>query len=435
MGNTRTTALEALAISYDREGYIAPHERRLAKFYSTVQAWPGKPAIGKQMSWAIKTANSHAARIISEGGDYPTDPGQSWLTATVNPVEVAVSASITELLAVIAKGDGFLSGPGDMAAMIVKDAIKDGLLALNRATLGDTSTTIGTVASTTDTSTTVPLSFPEGAFKFRKNMSVDFYDTKYSGSKQGASQTVDYVYQLGPSPYIIIDAARTLTAGWVVCLSGEYGAGMFGLQHIVDDGDLTSTIFGLTRSTDPDVNALVFDPGSGLTLWSENALDQMFVAVAMEADYEIDALWCNEGIPVAHRQALSGSRILMGPGGDGVPGYNMGHNTEQMSYNFNGRRIPFKVDRDLPARTVFGVTTGLFRKYSPKELDWTGDGISPATGAAAPVWLQLPGTATSSYASKKGAFANAFVCIGHLQPKLNFRGNGFVDTTLCADAA
>lgn len=433
MANTRTTALEALAISYDRDSYIAPHERRIAKFYSRVQAWPGKPAFGKQMTWAIKTANSHAAAIIAEGGDYPTDPGQSWIQATVSPKEIAVSATITELLAVIAQGDGFLSGPGDMAAMIVKDAIKDGLIALNRATLGLPSGVIGTVATTTDTSTTVPLTFPNGGFRFRKNFPVQFYDAATGGTIQGAEQTVDFVYQPGPSPYLIIDAPRTLTAGWSIVRSGEYDASLEGLEAIVDDGDLTSTLFTLTRSADPDVNALVFDPGSGLTLWSENALDQMFLAVAMEADYEIDALWCNEGIPVAQRQALSGSRILMGPGGDGVPAYELGHDTGKMYYNFNGRRVPFEVDRDLPARTVFGVTMGLFRKYSPKELDWTGDGVSPAGGASAPVWLQLGGSTAGTYRSSKGAFANAFTCIGHLMPKLNFRGNGFVDTALCAD--
>lgn len=429
-GNTKTTALAALALGYDREGYIAKHERNMCPFYTTVKSWPGKPLYGRSKNWAIKTKNSHAAAVIAEGGDYPTDAGQSWMLASVTPVEIAGSATITELLAVIGQSQEWLGGETDAAQTIVKDCIKDALVALNRQTIGDPSGVIGIVASTTDTSTTVPLAFPDGSFRFRNNFGVDFFNQRSGGAKQGNSQTADFVDYRTPS--LTIDAARTLTADWVVVRTGEYGISLEGLQAICDDGDLTSTLFGLTRSTNPDINALDFPAGSGLQPWSEDLVDQAFIQLTQIADVEPDAIWCNDGIPVAHRRALSGSRILMGPNGE-VPQYGFGHNTDQMFYQYNGRKVPFKIDRDLPARTAWLVTGGYFRKYSPKELDWTGDGISPSSGSASPIWLQMPGSAAGTYASKKGAFVNAFVSIGHLQPKLNARIEGIVDTVLCND--
>lgn len=337
-GNTKTTALAALALGYDREGYIAKHERNMCQFYTTVKSWPGQALHGRSKNWAIKTKNSHAAAVIAEGGDYPVDAGQSWMLASVTPVEVAGSATITELLAVIGQGQEWLGGETDAAQTIVKDAIKDALVALNRQTIGDSSGVIGIVASTTDTSTTVPLAWPDGGFRFRNNFSVDFFDTRTGGSKQGASQVADFVNYRAPS--LTIDAARTLTADWVIVRTGEYGISLEGLQAICDDGDLTSTLFGLTRSTNPDINALDFDPGSGQQPWSEDLIDQMFIQLTQIADVEPDALWCNDGMPVAHRRALAGSRILMGPNGDGVPAYQFGHNTDQMFYQYNGRKVP-----------------------------------------------------------------------------------------------
>lgn len=431
---TKTTAANILAIVYNR-GFIASYERLMAKFWDSVSKFQdGQPAFGQQRNWAIQTKGSHSVRVVAEGGDYPDYTAPAWLQASITNTQILGTVNMTELLGAISQQQGYIGDGMNLAAKLVKDGIKEGVLALNRQSLGYSSGRMAVVASTTDTSTTVPVSFPYGSFQIRDNMLVDFYDTDSGGSKQGNTQTVQYTVENGPSPYFTIDAARTLTAGWGVYVKGEYGIAMQGLQQVCDDGTLTSSLFSITRSSNPAINALVLSASSGLQPWSEQLVNQAIQYIVQRGDTEPDEIWSNDGMPAAQRDALAGSRIFMISGNDkGVPGYGVGYNTDDLAYNYNGKRIPYKVDRNLPARSMYIITRSLFRKHVTKELDWVGDGSAPGTGSGTPVWMQQPGSATGTYASAKVALFNSLCALGHEQPKLNALVTDVVDNLLCQD--
>lgn len=430
---TKTTAANILATTYNRK-YIANFERLKAKFWDTVQKFQdGQPAYGTNRTWAIQTKGSHSVRVVAEGGDYPAYSAPSWVQALVTNTQILGTVNMTELLGAISQNEGYLGEGMNLAGSLVKAGIKEGVLALNRQSLGYSSGRMAVVATTTDTSTTVPVSFPYGCFQVRENMEVDFYDTDSGGSKQGNTETVSFKSESGPSPSITIDTARTLTATWGIYVTGEYGIAMQGLQQVVDDGTLTSTLFGLTRSTTPDINALVMSASDGNQPWSEQLVNQAIQYIVQRGDTEPDEIWSNDGMPAAQRDNLSGSRIFTIAPNQDVPSYGVGYNTDSLTYNYNGKKLPYKVDRNLPARTMYVVTKSLFRKHVLKDLDWNRDGDEPGTGSGSAYWMQQPSTGGAGFASAKVALFNAYVALGHTQPKLNAAVTDVVDNLLCQD--
>jgi len=430
---TKSAAANILAVTYDRK-YIANYERLKAKFWDTVQKFQdGQPAYGQNRTWSIQTKGSHSARVVAEGGDYPAYSAPTWVQALVTNTQILGTVNMTELLGAISQSEGYLGEGMNLAGSLVKNGIKEGVLALNRQSLGYNTGRMAVVASTTDTSTTVPVRFPEGCFQIRENMSVDFYDTDTGGSIQGAAQAVVFKSESGPSPYITIDAARTLTAAWGIYVSGEYGIAMQGLQQVVDDGTLTSTLFNLTRSTTPDINALVMSASDGLQPWSEQLVNQAIQYIVQRGDTEPDEIWSNDGMPAAQRDNLAGSRLFTIAPNQDVPSYGVGYNTDSLTYNYNGRKIPYKVDRNLPARSMYVITKSLFRKHVLKDLDWAKDGEAPGSGSGSPFWMQQPSSGGAGYKSAKVALFNAYVALGHTQPKLNALVTDVVDNLLCQD--
>lgn len=427
------TVPNILAYTYNRDRYIAPHERFMTKFYDGVQDWPQPPgAIGRGRVFEVVTADSHAAGGVAESASLPEFNDPTVINCTLTAIEIAASLQFSELIAAVGKEDGLVSKV-DVIDRFVRMTTRNFMSALNRHTLGHGTGRMAVIQDTTDTLTTFVCRNPESLYQLRVGMTIDFYDTDTSGSKQGNTETISALNF--ETRTVTIGNARTLTAGWGVYKNietstptSEYGVAVMGLRGMADNGTLAATYHAQLRATYPALNATVLSSAGS---YSEKLVRKSVNRIRFQTDLDPDEIWCNEGIIGEHLNHLTGNRMYT-ISGDGVPSYQIGQQESKLGFMTGGKLIPFKVDRDLPNGEFIVCTKSLFRRHIARKANWIGDGISP-DGSEAPFFMQTPGTATYKL-SKTGGM----LWIGnlaHLQPKALTRTTGVGDEELAGDAA
>jgi hypothetical protein len=435
MPTTTANLPNILTRTYNREDYFAPHERIMTKFLNEVEDFPdgGKP-LGVERRFAIRTADSHATGGTPEGGDLPAFAPPQVLQAVVTAIQVSASCSWSELMLMVATGEGTLGE--DIIDDHVKMTTRNLMTHLNFLTLGHGTGRLAVVETTTAAVTTFVARNPEGVLQLRKGMTIDFFDTDTGGSKQGATETITAINF--ETRTVTIGNSRSLTAGWGIyrALSASvssYGIAPFGLRGITDNGALTATQFGITRSTNPDINATVLTAGGGRQSYSEKLVRKGLNRIFFQTGLDADEIWMNEGIVSEHLNHLTGNRVYnVGPGSADVPKYRIGHNEMDLGFQHNGKFIPFKVEGDLPANELICISKSLFRRHILRKANWVGDGVGPE-GSPGAVLMQSPASTGQSYALAKIAGMLWVGNIAHLQPKANTAEREIFDEELAGD--
>jgi hypothetical protein len=416
-----------LAHTYSEEKYLAPHERFMTKFWDTVQDFEdGGEPIGADRIWEVVTGDSHSATAGAEGADLPTFNAPSSIQCAVTALQYMASVAWTEMLLAVGKSPGLVTKM-NVIDRYVEMTTRNFYQMLNRHTLTHNTARIGVVEAATTTLTTAVLRNPEHVLMFRVGLPIDFYDTDTGGSKQGASEIVSAINF--ETRTITFANARSLTAGWSVYRAGEYGLGMTGLRGIVDNGTLQATVFTKARATYPSLNATVLTASGGLQAYSEKLVRKALNRIFFTAGVEATEIWTNQGIISEHLNSLTGSRMFTITG-DGVPSYQIGHNEEKLAFIHNGKKIPFKIESDLPDRELFAIHKPYFRRHILRKPSWIGDDVGPE-GASTPMLLQAP--ATTTYSTNKIAGLLAFLAMGCIQPKANAVIKEISDEELASD--
>ncbi len=425
-----------LITNYSREAYIAPHERFMAKFYDSTQDWSGGKEPGLNLKWGIWTKDSQAAGAVADGGNFPDFNPPTVLQGTLTVKEVAAAMSLTERMLAQGASEGAI-WLANVVDTHVKMTTRNFMQALNRHSLGHGTGRMAAVEAGTSSSTSFVARLPEHVLQLRRGMQIAFYDTDTGGSKQGATETIQSINF--ETRTVTIGNARSLTAGWGVykatgTSTDEYGIVPMGLRGINDNGTLTASLFGITRSASPEINASVLNAGGGassLQSYSEKLVRKGIHRLEFYAGFEPEEIWTNRGIISEHLNHLTGNRMYtIGPG-ENVPKYKIGANESELAFHYGGKDIPFKVDTDLPARELHIIVKSLYFKNVLKKPTWLADDSGPE-GQSTPYLFQAPG-GTNSYALQKVAGMHALLDFGHKQPEVGCAITQLSDEELAGD--
>lgn len=434
MAATSTSTFAGLLVeTFSRDRVFAPFERALAKFHDSTQDWPNEEPLGKGRTFGIRTKDAHSVGAVSESsGTTPTLRQPEVLQANVDAVQIVGAVGWTELMLTAGRGLGSL-GPDvltDHIDMVTRNVTQ----ALNRLSLGHGTGRLAVVEANTSSATTFVCRNPEHLLQLRNNMTIDFYDTDTGGSKQGATETIT---DLDFETRTVTISSRSLTAGWGVYQAltsaiSTYGVAPFGLRAWADNGGLTSTIAGLTRSSNPGVNANVISAASGTLLYSEKLMRKAINRIFFSCGMEPDEAWTNKGIISEHLNHLVGDRIFMLTPGDNVPKYRIGHNEMEIGFQNGGNFIPYRCDGDYPDREIVFVKKSMFRRHQLRPMNWIGDD-SGVDGVAKAMLLQLPASG-GGYELSKVAMLLAMVNYGNRMPKSICSVRTIADEELAGDS-
>jgi hypothetical protein len=323
---------------------------------------------------------------------------------------------------------------------VLNDAVtmtaRNVLFELNRQLVAGHGTgRMGTV-ETTATSATFTAALPEGALQFRRGQLIAQYDTDTGGTQSGNTvKVLDVNYQ---TRAVLTDESITWTAGYSIyrALSetvNAYGTGLNGLRNIGDNGTLTSTLFGLTRSSTYGLNATVITSGagsSGTQPFSEALVRNALARPVFNTGTHPDEIWMNLGIAYEHlNEAVQNKMFIIN--GAGVPDYPIGYNKKNVGgINMGGTQVPYRIDLVYPAREFVAVKKADFRKHELRKLSWLGDGSGP--GGAESVQL-LQGLTSSQYNLTKIAAMSWMGNISYKYPGNIVRVTEIADNLLAGD--
>lgn len=424
--STTTTLSDQLLRTYSRRDWFAPFERSATKFLDTVEDFPNEEPLGVGRYFEVYLADPHNSGAQAEGGTWPTPTQPIVQQGTVAAKSIVATFGLSELLLSAGKGAGAF---GDTLHRHVTWTTRNLMSNINRCTLGHGTSRIGVIEATA-TSASQTLRVPEHVLQIRPGMIIDVYTLETAGSQEVDSIQVDAVNF--STRVITLASSQTATAASSVYVQDTRGLGPMGLRGINDAGTLTAAIFGITRSSYPEVNAQVISAsgGTGTQPYSEALVRKGINQVYFTSGAEVEEIWCNRGIISEHLNHLVGDRVYQ-ISDNGVPSYKIGYNPKTLAFQNGGKDIPFKVDEDLPAREMHLICKSLFRRHVLRKASWMGDDSGEA-GSSQPILLQAP--ATTTYSSNKLAAMVWMGNLGHISPKAGCLINQVADAELCGDA-
>lgn len=433
---TTSNLANVLVRQYSQDDYFAPFEQNATPFLDRVESFKNETPSGQGLYFRLWLQDSHAAGSTAEGGDLPAVGQPIAQQGSITPIELYSSFGLSERMLSAGSKGGALQAV-DVITDQVNMATRNLLFEVNRQTLtGHGSGRLAAIDTTTSSLTTFVCRLPEHVLQLRSGMKIDFYDTDTAGSKQGATETIQSINF--ETRTVTIGSSRSLTAGWGVYRAistsvSTYGVCTNGLRGIADNGTLNTTIFGITRTSFPDVNATVLTAGGGTQAYSEKLVRKAINrAFFVGGNSKPDEIWTNQGIVSEHLNHTTPDRVYMVNGGGSVPDYKIG-TTGAPQYSHNGQTLTFMVDGVLPSREFIVISRDYFRKHILRSTSWLADGAG-AEGASGPFGFQSPASSGQNYAASKVYSIGWMGNLGCRMPKGLVRVTEVADEELAGDS-
>jgi hypothetical protein len=382
MLTTQNFDVELLRV-YDRDALFEPCEREETRFWDDLKEADEKDPRGKGLFFRIIGATGRSVGNPPEAGDYPQHRIGRRVECSVTSSQIAATLEISSKFLDASQDDGSYSGDGEHDGIMETTRnlyqYADVLLGCGHGT--GRLAVIDANASATDT---IVCAMAVMAFQLREWQTFDIVDTDTGGTPQFTNVqilAIDFV-----TGTLTLDQNVTVVAGWGIYQADVYGNPMpNGLRNIVDDGDFASTLFNASRDSNPVLNATVLDGNGGLQDYSEDLIRDGLSQGGNRNDSTPTQLRCNYGIIGEHYRVTVPDRVYMVTS-DKLPNYGTGANQEAITFTYGDKKIPFRPDRNLPARELYGLHRPSWRKHTLRKADWfkgPGGGIlsiRPADG-------------------------------------------------------
>lgn len=359
---------------YQRERVILPFERAKNQFLESIQegsAAEGMQLIGNELQYGLRMFDGYGVGTPNDGAAWSTPRQHSSVKATVTRAQLEAALSITLEAQKAGQDEG--SFTGDPLGDAVKNCVRVYAIQKNAYFLGHGTGRLAVIAADAAATDTVILDGPEFAFMVRRGMFLEAADIDVGGTVQtlGGGNMEARVIDIDHLTHTVtFDRNVTVEAGWGLYLSGVYGARKpNGMRAFIDDGQLTDDVVGIVRADHPEVNAKILDNNGQLQDYDEMLLRDLYVQITQDTDIVPDVLWSNEGMRSEHFRFTSADRMFVQTG-QGVPAYQTGMKEEDIAFHYGGQRIPFKVDRSMPARSLYALYMAGWRKHTLMKDDW-----------------------------------------------------------------
>ncbi len=409
--DTTTSRDEFLTRVYSREKAIEPAERTEPRFWDSMKEANEEAPRGKGRFFRVKGALSHSSGTPSEGGDWSDsyDPEDAECSVTSAQMDNSVSVSMKFLAA--SEDDGSYSGSGE------SEKIADAILELFQFAdilmgCGHGTGRLAIVSANSGPSTTVTLGCdldtPESVFQLRRKQPIEFVDLDTGGTVQATTTIEDIDYD---NHQITTSSNVTVVAGWGVYQKGTYGKPKpNGLRVLVDDGSFSANYCNKARTDAPFLNAVVKDGNGGLQNFSEELMDDLIDTIGNTGGTKNipTEIRSNQGLANENKRIIRESREFTVTDGGAVKGTLGGKTT---AYVYNGTKIPWEVDRNLPARELFALYRPGFRKHTLRKADWES--------VAGSKFLQKVADGGGTYSHALVANIMMDLTISHRRPYLN----------------
>jgi hypothetical protein len=141
-----------------------------------------------------------------------------------------------------------------------------------------------------------------------------------------------------------------------------------GLLGMIDDGTYVNNYMNVNRTAYPVLKANVFSSVGALNL---DTMQQGFDVASQLGEEMPTELWAHHSTRRAYLALLVANRRYLSTGGANKHDGGFAGNAITNDIEFGG--VPFKVDRDCPYSTIFGVNWAHAKRYANPEGEWVED--------------------------------------------------------------
>jgi len=354
---------ESLLQVYDR-GLFESQERSKPRFWNEMKSVPNSKPGGLGLFFRVGGGSGHGQGAPSETGEYATPHTRQEVKCSVQSAQLDSVVEFSSKFRSASEGQGSFSG--DAEDDLVAEAM-EGLLTWADILMGAGFATgkLAEVEDNVSADNVVTCALNEGVYQLRENQPIDFVDGSNVVQAQSVILSIDYGLQ-----QITLEDNVTVTAGWGIYQRDTAGQDFpNGLRNIVDDGSLAATLYGKSRTTYPYLSATVID--HGLQDYSEESVDKLLTRITYGQELIPTQLRSNMGIILEHKSRMQSDRTFV-QNSNTPPDYNAGTNFENLAYVYGTNKIPWKHDRNLPARQLYALYMPSFGRNVLREPDWFG---------------------------------------------------------------
>lgn len=356
------------------KGLITAVESQECKLLNLAEEFEDVPALGLAggVQFPIKIYDSKTLSGGNNGG-VTQNPYVSGITkkGACAAVEISSFFEINEMLINTGKGEGAF-------ANILTDKIEEGVQTLSKGIQRYMCVSHGTGrlavvdAATSGVATFVASVNPSYAYGLAALMGrdvVDIYDLDTGGAAQYENVMVLNINKV--SGLVTTDTTMTLSAGWGVYGQARYGLGINGLRNLIDNGDTSSTIMGLTRADFPDalnsVCSNVFSGGASVQL-TQSMIEPLLNRVKDNGG-RIELLYCNPGVRDTFNRANITMRQWQIANGSGPFDQKLGSKGNGV-YAYDGKNIAVEDDANCLPFALYGFSKGNLKRYVARPQGW-----------------------------------------------------------------
>lgn len=373
-----------------------------AELYNRMSKGSGTKFGSRGYELPTETNGVYTHGFPADGGALPAGESVGTIRPLVFPTRYMHAIQLTGAsMEELAKNRKDISYVESWTQLNIDGAVEAARKMFNIYGFGTGNGVLGTISSGA-ASTTQTLSNNDNTRFLRKGMRISIIDTTFTTVRGSAKISSD------PEPgatTITIDSSITSTTGDYVVIAGGANKAPVGLQHIVDDGTLSSVYFqNVSRTTVPKYKAQMLSAGStslSLTMLRKLLGAKIYPAMGTlrRGDYEIwshDGQWsqiANLGWTLKRYEGKSKSLDL---------GFT--------SMEWEG--IPWVTDVDAPKDKVFFLNWKSIQKFTTKDWGW-----DETTGS---IFNRIPSTTTgSNFDDKFEAFYDITCNYGCPDPRQN----------------
>lgn len=358
---------------YSTESQFEPAERRKAEFFSSLPEAKGVILKGKHWNWRMALAYGHGTGSPNQDDAWSRANRRRQVEMQVNHSNFDSVIEITIEAAERATGGD--SSYSDIIADQVDEASVVLALREEMMALGPGTGQLALVNATTTNSTSFVCSLADsgvgGCVKLSEGQPIDIATAASGGTVQETTSiaSIDIT-----SHTVTMDDALSLTAGWSIFQRGTYGKGVpSGLDLIVDNGSITANIFNQVRAQSTKLQGFVVGAVNNIQPYSESLIDEGFLKVSMNSEMTPSYLLCNEGVALEHRLYAGRDRIFWYQNPGPMPATTGGKLTG-LTYQYNDAAVPFKINKRIAPRTLYGIYQPSIQKAYLRRPDWVRTG-------------------------------------------------------------
>jgi len=428
-----TAASEWMQETYSEKDYFKSFQDDYVPLLTDLEECPDEPVKGKKWNVPLYLATPWNVRTGAEGGPQPSVIADSEIQGSVNAVEFKGSVMLTELLDRQGTSDAHFNGGALDHRM--KTVTSDLSKLMQIHLWGHGTGRVGVVAENVVANTVIKLKLPWAGTRVRKNMRVDFYDLDTGGALQGAGNHRIVRVNRAPkgdaggvgfndySCEITLAAAVSVTAGWGIYSTGDYGLAPTGIEGLVGSETVAPTFLTKSRTTYPELNTKRIHNSGTPTALTEDDMRALADEIYFDGR-EIDAIRCNAGLINAFAKLQSSDKRYSVAKGES-PKYIVGHKEGDLLFAYDKITATIKKDPQCPARTMkFLNFKDTFYKHTSAPLGFLGRGN---------ILLPVPSAGGGGYDYSFTARVYAAMNISNIDPGANGSLEDRKDYTIAGD--